>query len=43
MATSKDRIKEKITHNSLKTFAQWFFAGFSNVAEEFLVSERPLY
>ena len=32
-ATSKGKIKEKITCNSLNTFAEWLFAGFSRVAD----------
>ena len=32
-AASKGKIKEKITSDSLNTFAEWFFAGFSRVTE----------
>ena len=32
-ATSKGKIKEKITCDSLNTFAEWFFAGFSRVTD----------
>jgi hypothetical protein len=32
-AASKDKIKEKITSDSLNTFIEWFFAGFSRVIE----------
>ena len=32
-AASKGKIKEKINPDSLNTFAEWFFAGFSRVTE----------
>jgi hypothetical protein len=32
-AASKGKIKEKITTDSLNTFAEWFFAGFSRVTD----------
>jgi hypothetical protein len=32
-AVSKGKIKEKITPNSLNTFTEWFFAGFSRVTD----------
>ena len=32
-ATSKGKIREKITCDSLNTFAEWFFAGFSRVTD----------
>ena len=32
-AASKGKIKEKITSDSLNTFAEWFFAGFSRVTD----------
>ena len=32
-ATSKGKIREKISYDSLNTFAEWFFAGFSRVTD----------
>jgi hypothetical protein len=32
-ATSKGKIREKISCDSLNTFAEWFFAGFSRVTD----------
>jgi hypothetical protein len=32
-ATSKGKIREKITCDSLNTFTEWFFAGFSHVTD----------
>ena len=32
-AASKGKITEKITTDSLNTFAEWFFAGFSRVTD----------
>jgi hypothetical protein len=32
-AASEGKIKEKITSDSLNTFAEWFFAGFSRVTD----------
>ena len=32
-ATSKGKIKEKISCDSLNTFAEWFFTGFSRVTD----------
>ena len=32
-AASKGKIKEKITPDSLNTFAEWFFAGFGRITD----------
>ena len=32
-ATSKGKIREEISCDSLNTFAEWFFAGFSRVTD----------
>ena len=32
-ATSKGKIQEEVTCDSLNTFAEWFFAGFSRVTD----------
>src|SRR5256885_3152725 len=32
-ATSKGKIREEVTSDSLNTFAEWFFAGFSRVTD----------
>ena len=33
VATSKNKIQEEVTCDSLNTFAEWFFAGFSRVTD----------
>jgi len=40
-ATSKGKIQEEVTCDSLNTFAEWFFAGFSRVRRpKHLFTER---